>query len=565
MNSPISIYALGGLCEVGKNTYCIESDDSLIIIDAGVMFPEAGLPGVSYVIPDYSRLKNARQKIKALIITHGHEDHIGGIPFLVQNLHIPVIYAPRLAAALIKHKLQDMRIRETVNIVEYDSDTELELSEFKVSFFHVTHSIPDAFGVVIDTPQGRIVHTGDFKIDLTPVGRQFDLEKLCKIGSEGVDLLLSDSTNAEIEGYTPSETNVLNSIQEIFDNAPGRLILSTFSSNISRIQQVVQVAVNSGRYVSIIGRSMENAVQIARDFGYITIPDSRLIPIEEVKLRKGKDICILCTGSQGEPMAALSRIANGENKDIQIYPGDTVVFSSSAIPGNGVFIDRVVNQLTRKGATVLTNSVLYAVHSSGHPSKQELRLMIKLINPSYFMPIHGDYRMLKIHGQIAKSVGVKKDNIFIMKNGDTIVLYKNKVHEGPSFTCEPVYIDGRDINGVSTSIIHDREIMKNDGIVIVNVGIDSKANKLIFDPVVISRAFIYNDENLLDDISKLLKEKLVSLLAKKSTFNEIKTTIKNVTAQYVYRKTERQPMIIPVVMDKLEWLFSHHNLLEEEN
>ncbi len=551
MNSPISIYALGGLCEVGKNTYCFESDDSLIIVDAGVMFPEADLPGVSYVIPDYSRLKNSRQKIKALIITHGHEDHIGGIPFLVQNLHIPVIYAPRLAAALIKHKLQDMRVRETVNIVEYDSNTELNLGEFKVSFFYVTHSIPDAYGIVIDTPQGRIVHTGDFKIDLTPVRQQFDLEKLAKIGSEGVDLLLSDSTNAEIEGYTPSESNVLSAIQEIFDNASGRLILSTFSSNISRIQQVIQVAVNSGRFVSIIGRSMENAVQIARDFGYITIPDSRLIPIEEVKLHKGKDICILCTGSQGEPMAALSRIAKGENKDIQIYPGDTVVFSSSAIPGNGIFIDRVVNELTRKGATVLTNSILYAVHSSGHPSKQELRLMLKIVNPTYFMPIHGDYRMLKIHGQIARSIGVKKENIFIMENGDSIILYKNKVREGPSFTCEPVYIDGKDINGVSTSVIHDREIMKNDGLIVVSIGIDSVKSELSIDPKIISKAFIYNDKNLLNDIAEVLKNKLTILIKNKSTFNEIKTTIKNVTAQYVYRKTERKPMIVPVVMDKV--------------
>ena len=352
INSAVSIYALGGLCEVGKNTYCIETEESLIIIDAGVMFPDESLPGVDYVIPDYSHLKTARQKIKGLFITHGHEDHIGGIPFLVQTLHIPVIYAPRLAAALIRHKLQDMHIRENINIVEIDSDSVIELNEFKVSFFYVTHSIPDSYGIVVDTKHGRIVHTGDFKIDLTPVGHEIELTKIAQIGGEGVDLLLSDSTNAEIEGYTPSETNVLKAIREIFDIAAGRVILSTFSSNISRIQQVIQVAVEHNRYVAIIGRSMENAVDISRKFGIIKIPDRRIIPISEIRNYKLNEICILCTGSQGESMAALSRIANDEHKDLTIIPGDSVVFSSSAIPGNGVLIDNVINKLNRKGATV---------------------------------------------------------------------------------------------------------------------------------------------------------------------------------------------------------------------
>lgn len=456
-HTPIYIYALGGLCEVGKNTYCIENEDSLIIIDAGVRFPDASLPGVDYVIPDYTRLKTVRQKIKALFITHGHEDHIGGIPFLIQYVHIPVIYAPKLAAALIKKKLQEMRVKEPVNIVEYDTNSIINVADFKVSFFYVTHSIPDSYGIVVETSEGRIVHTGDYKIDLTPVGREIELKKIARIGDEGVDLLLSDSTNAEIEGYTPSETNVLESIKEIFEAAHGRMILSTFSSNISRIQQVVQVAIENNRYIAIIGRSMENAVQIARDFGYIKIPDNRLIPTSEVKLHKLSEICILCTGSQGELMAALSRIANDENKDMKIIPGDTVVFSSSAIPGNGVLIDKVVDQLTRKGAEVLTNSILYAVHSSGHPSKQELRLMIKLINPTYFMPIHGEYRMLKIHGQIARSLGIPQNNIFVLNNGDMIKLYRNKVTRDDTFPCGPVYIDGRTFGGDNTGIIGERD------------------------------------------------------------------------------------------------------------
>ena len=552
INSAVSIYALGGLCEVGKNTYCIETEESLIIIDAGVMFPDESLPGVDYVIPDYSHLKTARQKIKGLFITHGHEDHIGGIPFLVQTLHIPVIYAPRLAAALIRHKLQDMHIRENINIVEIDSDSVIELNEFKVSFFYVTHSIPDSYGIVVDTKHGRIVHTGDFKIDLTPVGHEIELTKIAQIGGEGVDLLLSDSTNAEIEGYTPSETNVLKAIREIFDIASGRVILSTFSSNISRIQQVIQVAVEHNRYVAIIGRSMENAVDISRKFGIIKIPDRRIIPISEIRNYKLNEVCILCTGSQGESMAALSRIANDEHKDLTIIPGDSVVFSSSAIPGNGVLIDNVINKLTRKGATVFTNSILLSVHSSGHPCKQELRLMLRLMKPKYFMPIHGEYHMLKIHSEIAQSLGMPKSNIFVLENGEMIKLENHKVSYDSSFVCEPVYIDGRDINEVSSSVLKDREILKNDGLVTVAVGIDSNKGIITVNPIVITKAFICNYKNIKEEIAELVRKKLEVLVASKTTFSQIKAVIRNVVSQYIFRRTEREPMVIPVVMDKVK-------------
>lgn len=552
INSAVSIYALGGLCEVGKNTYCIETEESLIIIDAGVMFPDESLPGVDYVIPDYSHLKTARQKIKGLFITHGHEDHIGGIPFLVQTLHIPVIYAPRLAAALIRHKLQDMHIRENINIVEIDSDSVIELNEFKVTFFYVTHSIPDSYGIVVDTKHGRIVHTGDFKIDLTPVGHEIELTKIAQIGGEGVDLLLSDSTNAEIEGYTPSETNVLKAIREIFDIAAGRVILSTFSSNISRIQQVIQVAVEHNRYVAIIGRSMENAVDISRKFGIIKIPDRRIIPISEIRNYKLNEVCILCTGSQGESMAALSRIANDEHKDLTIIPGDSVVFSSSAIPGNGVLIDNVINKLTRKGATVFTNSILLSVHSSGHPCKQELRLMLRLMKPKYFMPIHGEYHMLKIHSEIAQSLGMPKSNIFVLENGEMIKLENHKVSYDSSFVCEPVYIDGRDINEVSSSVLKDREILKNDGLVTVAVGIDSSKGIITVNPIVITKAFICNYKNIKEEIAELVRKKLEVLVASKTTFSQIKAVIRNVVSQYIFRRTEREPMVIPVVMDKIK-------------
>lgn len=546
---PVSIYALGGLCEVGKNTYCIESDDSLIIIDAGVMFPDENHPGVSFVIPDYQKIRSARQKLKALIITHGHEDHIGAIPFLVQNVHVPVIYAPKLAAALIKHKLQDHRIREEINIVEYDENTVLNIGDIKVSFFYVTHSIPDAYGVVVDTPHGRIVHTGDFKIDLSPVGKQFELDKLSRIGSEGVDLLLSDSTNAEIEGYTPSESNVLHSINEIFRVANGRVIVSTFSSNISRIQQICQVAVEHGRKILILGRSMEFAVQVARDYGYIKVKDSSFITPEQLSELKKSEICILCTGSQGEDMAALSRIANGTHKDVTLYPGDTVVFSSSAIPGNGVFIDSVVNMLVRKGANVLKNSVLYAVHSSGHPSKQELRLMLRLTKPKYFMPIHGDYRMLKIHANLATTVGVAKENTFVLENGDSLLLSKHKITKGPHFPAEPIYIDGRDIGGLNEAVIKDREILQEDGLVAVVVAIDSGASKLVGTPEVATRGFVSSNPEIEKNIVEIVTASLQKKLSEKVTFADIKNEIRQSVANYVYFKSERKPLVIPVVMD----------------
>lgn len=551
-NSPISIYALGGLCEVGKNTYCFESDNSLIIVDAGVMFPEAGLPGVNYVIPDYTKLRNSRQKVKALFITHGHEDHIGAIPFLIQNLYIPVIYAPKLAAALIKNKLADNRIKEDIKIVEYDSDSVIKIdNDFTVSFVRVTHSIPDAFGIIIDTPQGRILHTGDFKIDLTPVGKEMEINKLSRLGDEGVDLLLSDSTNAEIEGYTPSEKSVIQAIRELFDGTAGRLILSTFSSNISRIQQVAEVAVEYKRKIAIVGRSMENVVQIARAFGYIKIPDASIIPVEEINRYKPSELCILCTGSQGEPMAALSKMANGEHRSVTILQGDTVVLSSSAIPGNGVLIEKLVNLLVRRGADVITNSIYFSVHASGHPSKQELRLMLKLIRPKYFMPIHGEYRMLKIHGEIAESLGMQKENIFVMDNGDSLVLFNHQITQGPHYLAEAIYIDGHDINGVGRPVIKDRSILRDDGLVAIFVGLNSKTGQLIVPVAVETKGFIYQSREDIIILKKVAQRAVEDVLKSKATFAEIKAAIRNAVSSYIERKTERSPMVIPVIMDQI--------------
>jgi ribonuclease J len=550
-NSPINVFALGGLGEVGKNTYCIESERSLILLDAGVRFPEANLPGVDYVIPDYSYLKNNRAKIKALFITHGHEDHIGGIPFLIRSVYIPVIYAPRLAAALIRHKLEDARIKDPIKIVEYDSDTIVNIGEdFRVSFFRVTHSIPDSFGICVDTSEGRIIDTGDFKIDLTPVGPNFEISKLSRLGTEGVDLLLSDSTNAELEGYTPSETNVRAGVNEIFDKAPGRIIVSTFSSNINRIQQVVEVAVEHNRKICILGRSMENVVSIARDYGYIKIPDASLITDDMARNYRSSEVCILCTGSQGETMAALSRIANGDHKNIHIIPGDTIVFSSNPIPGNGALVDRLVNNLVKQGADVKQNSLAFSLHSSGHPSRQELRLMLRLTNPKFFMPAHGEYRMLKLHGEVAEQLGMPKDHIFICNNGDTLVLKNHVVTRGGKLSADDVYIDGNDLDGLSSAVIRDREVLKSDGMVAVLVSINSKTNSMVVPPIVYARGFAAAEEtHIIRHAQMHAEEAIKEIMKDRVTFGEIKSTIKVAVGKYLYRKTERNPMIVPVIMN----------------
>ena len=551
ISKPVSAYALGGLGEVGKNMYCFENENQIVIVDCGVKFPGVELPGIDYIVPDFTHLKNNKNKIRALIITHGHEDHIGGIPFLIQNVNIPVIYAPRLACALIKNRLEEYRMSDQVKIVEYNSDSKFTIGDFDISFFRVTHSIPDSFGVVIDTSEGRIVSTGDFKVDLTPIGPDIELQRIAELGHQGVDLLLSDSTNAENEGYTPSEKNVFDSINEIFNEARGRIIVSTFSSNISRIQQICESAVKHNRKIAIVGKSMEKAVDISRGFGYIKIPDKSIITTEEVKNCKGSEVLILCTGSQGEPNAALSRIAGGEHKDIHIIPGDTVVFSSSAIPGNGIMIAHIVNLLARAGAECITNSVLADIHSSGHPSKQELRLVLKLFNSKYFMPMHGEYRMLRCHAEIAQELGMPASNCFVLDNGDSLTLAKHKVTVGYPVEHGVSYIDGKDIKGLANPVMEDRKILIEDGMFIIAVSIDSHSNSLLMPPVIYNKGVIlrHNDKTI-DEVQDIVEKAIKVALAKKPNFAELKSIIKDEVSRYIYSKTKRTPMVIPVIMSK---------------
>lgn len=552
ISSSVDVYALGGLGEVGKNLYCVENNNSLLMIDCGVMFPDESMPGVDYVIPDFSHLVENANKINALIITHGHEDHIGGIPFLLRQIDIPIIYAPKIACALIRHKLRECKFPYTTKVVEYKEDDILHLGDFKIEFFHVTHSIPDSYGLYITTPQGTILETGDFKIDLTPVDGDFDFSKLTRFGDKGIDLLMADSTNAEKEGYTKSEKTVIRGIQDVFSEASGRLLISTFSSNISRIQQIVETSIKFRRKVVVFGRSMESNLQAAREFGYIKVPDEYLAGPEDLQRLPPDQITILCTGTQGEPMSVLSRIARGDHRFIQVFPGDTIVFSSSVIPGNTSAVNKVINQLSRLGANVVTNSVLYNLHASGHASKQEMRLLQKLARPKYFMPIHGEYRMLKLHARIGVECGLAKDHTFVCSNGDVLTLINHKVYRGNSIQADSIYIDGKNPVGISNAVIKDRGTLINEGMVGVFVVLDAKNNRLVATPHVESKGFITaNKRALQKKASEIIGIEINRLLSstQKVTYSDIKNTIRNVTSHFLYRESHRNPMVIPVILD----------------
>lgn len=546
------VFALGGLNEVGKNMYCVEHDNELLIIDAGVKFAEEGLPGIDYVIPDYSYLKKNEKKIRGLMITHGHEDHIGGIPFLLQVVKIPFIYATPLAAAMIKRKLEEKRLMNATKIIQIDDEYFIKTKYFNVGFFKTNHSIPESMGIIINSPNGRIVSTGDFKFDLSPVGDPADYQKMSFLGETGVTLLLSDSTNAEVPNFSISEKKVANSVQEEFRKTEGRLIVATFASNVHRVQQIVEAAVKFNRKILVYGRSMENNIQVSRAMGYIKCPDKFFIKNDEAKRLPDNEILILCTGSQGEALAALSRIANGTHKYVKIKPGDTVVFSSSPIPGNAFSINRVVNKLFRAGAKVLVNTAFNNLHTSGHASQEEQKLMMLLTKPKYFFPVHGEYRMLKIHAKLSQEVGVPEDHSFVLSNGDTILLRDEKARLGPRIHVEDIYVDGNDISGLSTAVLRDRQMLSEDGMVSILISMDSRAGKLLNRPVIISRGFVYMKDSfsMIREAEYLVNDALTKLLAGKTTFGEIKNTTRDTLSSYFYRKTKRNPMIIPVIMNK---------------
>ena len=503
-----SIFALGGLGEVGKNMYVIEHKDEIIIIDAGVMFPESELLGIDYVIQDISYLKQNQDKIKALIITHGHEDHIGGITFLIQNVNIPVIYASKIACDLIVKKLDDKNIRYN-NLEEFNQDSVFKFKYMEVSFVGTTHSIPGSYAVVIKTPNGTIFETGDFKFDLTPIGPMAEIHKMAKLGAEGVKILLADSTNACVSGYSNSESIVDEALNDVFARCTSRIIIATFASNIYRIKHIVETCKKNNRKIITFGRSMENAKEIAIKNDLISDKTIFIEPNEAKDLKKN-EICILCTGSQGEPLAALSRIANGTHKQISLLPDDIVVFSSSPIPGNRASINRIINKLYLKGVRVYTNSELSDIHTSGHAKQEELKWMLRIIKPEYFMPVHGEYRMLKTHGDLGVMCGVKKENVFICKNGDVVELTKDGARLGKRVQAGDVYVDGSRIGNIGSVVIKDRQFMSREGILCVILNINTKTRELLIKPNITTRGFVLVNENT--ELIKNIEDKVNSIV-----------------------------------------------------
>lgn len=544
-----TIFALGGLGEVGKNMYVVQHEDEIIIIDAGVMFPESELLGIDYVIQDVTYLKQNEDKIKALFITHGHEDHIGGITFLLQNINIPVIYAPRIACDLIKNKFYDRNIGYK-NLEVYDKDSVFKYKYFEISFVTTTHSIPDSFAIVIRTPNGIIFETGDFKFDLTPIGPMADIHKMAALGSEGVKLLLSDSTNALSPGFSASESCVDEALSDVFARHNSRIILATFASNIYRIKHIVETCRKNNRKIVTFGRSMETAKEIALKNNLIT-DKTIFIEASEAKNLKKHEICILCTGSQGEPLAALSRIANGTHKQIELMPDDIVVFSSSPIPGNRASINRIINKLYLKGVKVYTNTELSDIHTSGHAKQEEQKWMLRIIKPEYFMPMHGEYRMLKTHGDLAIDCGIPKENIFICKNGDTVELTKDGARLGKRVQAGDVYVDGSRIGDIGSVVIKDRKLMSQDGILVTILNINPTTRELLIKPNITTRGFVLVNENtgLINKIENKVTEIVNRTIKNSYNYIDLKNQIILELNPFINELMGRRPIILPVIME----------------
>ena len=549
----VRLVPLGGLGEVGKNMMVVEYGDDIIIVDIGVMFPDEEMFGVDLVIPDTSYLADKKQRIRGILITHGHEDHVGGLPYILPMLDFPPIYATRLTQGLINVKLKEHRLLDKASVQVIAPGDQVELGRCSAEFFRVNHSIPDSVGIVLHTPVGTVVLTGDYKFDYTPVdGKPADLGTLGKIGNDGVLVMLGDSTRVETPGYTPSERVVNDSLDKIFANAPGRILLATFASLISRVQQVIDVSERYERFVALVGRSMQNNVQMAIELGYLNVPKGMLIRAEDINKFNPEQVTIICTGSQGEPTSALTRIANQDHRLIRIQPGDTVILSATPVPGNEKMVNRTINSLFRQGAEVFYQGIAQ-VHVSGHAAQEELKLMLSLIRPKYFVPVHGEYRQMVLHAKLAYSLGVPEENIVIAEDGDIIELsLDGGIAINEHVASGNVFVDGLSVGDVGQIVLRDRKVLSQDGILMVVLTVDKETGQPLAGPDIVSRGFVYmrDSEALLESARERVFAALSSLDKHGgSDWSFIKDKIKHTLGEFLYEKTHRRPMILPVVME----------------
>ncbi|MBU0495397.1 MAG: ribonuclease J [Chloroflexi bacterium] len=551
MTEPVlRLIPLGGLGEIGRNMMVLEYGNDMIVIDCGLMFPENEMLGIDIVIPNMEYVLERQNKLRGVVITHGHEDHIGGLPYLLDQISAPV-YATALTRGLIEVKLQEYHPHSKANLHTIEAGDSLRLGCFGLEFFHVCHSIPDGVGIAVDTPVGLVVHSGDFKFDHTPVdGRITDFAKLAELGQRGVHLLLSDSTNAESPGYTPSEMMVGRMFDRVFAEAPGRVLVATFASNISRIQQVIDTALSYDRKVGVVGRSMVNNVRMALELGYLDAPDDVLLPIERLRQLPEDQVAIVTTGSQGEPMSALTRMAAGEFRQLQIVPGDTVVISATPIPGNEESINNNINNLFRLGANVIYDQLM-DVHVSGHGAQEEEKLMLNLVQPRHFVPIHGEYRHLALHAKLAEEVGVDLDNIFLMMSGDVLELTPEGGRVAGQVSAGYVFVDGLSVGNVGHVVLRDRKTLARDGFLIAVVGVDSQTGRVVSGPDIVSRGFVYmaESEDLIEEAKGAVVRALEETMGHRAEWSLLNAKVKETLSELLYNRTKRRPMILPVVME----------------
>ena len=550
-SSPLKIIPLGGLLEVGKNITVFEYENEIIIVDCGLAFPEDDMLGVDLVIPDISYLEKNKDKIKGLVITHGHEDHIGAIPYLLKQINVP-IYATKLTAGLIKNKLEEHKLLKSAKLKIVKQGEKINLGKMKVEFIRSCHSIPDSVALAIHTPVGIIVHTGDFKVDYTPIdGEKMDFGRLAELGNKGVLALLSDSTNSERKGFTMSERTVGTVLDKLFLNCTKRIVVATFASNVHRVQQIVNSAVKYGRKVAVCGRSMINVIKTAVELGYMNVPENTFIDIDMIKNYTDEQLVILTTGSQGEAMSALTRMASGEHRKVEITPNDLVIISANPIPGNEKYVSKVIDDLMQIGAEVVYSS-LADVHVSGHACQEEQKLMLSLVRPKYFLPVHGEYRQLMAHAKTAVQVGIPPENIFIMNNGRVMELTENSAKMTGVVQSGKILVDGLGIGDVGNIVLRDRQHLSQDGLIVVVLTMDSATGEVVSGPDIISRGFVYvkESENIMDEVKRTVQRELYKCEEKGiKDWSSIKSNLKDGLRDYVFAKTKRNPMILPIIME----------------